>query len=57
MKFKQTNLQDVKHLFAPGTKMSTVQWEEGLRELKQIKKPKEHPDKGKQEKAAVKPKK
>ena len=38
MKFKQVSIQNVRHLFGPGEKMSTVKWEEGLRELKPIKK-------------------
>ncbi|CAD8052818.1 unnamed protein product [Paramecium sonneborni] len=40
MKFNEKNLQNVKHMFIPSIKMSTVQWQDGLRPLENIKKEK-----------------
>ena len=36
MKFHDKNLQYVKHMFVPGIKMSTVQWQNNLRPLQMI---------------------
>ncbi|CAD8087160.1 unnamed protein product [Paramecium sonneborni] len=38
MKFNEQNIQHVRHMFVPGIKMSTVQWQDRLRPLKRIKK-------------------
>ncbi|CAD8151819.1 unnamed protein product [Paramecium octaurelia] len=40
MKFNEKNIQHVRHMFVPGAKMSTIQWQEGLRPLVQIKRQK-----------------
>ncbi|CAD8060927.1 unnamed protein product [Paramecium primaurelia] len=45
MKFNEKNIQHVRHMFVPGVKMSTVQWQEGLRPLVQIKRQKKEKEK------------
>jgi hypothetical protein len=46
LKFHEKNLQHVKHMFVPGIKMSTVQWQNNLRPLQMISRKTKKKEKG-----------